>query len=118
MLDAIKTEEDEQQPGAPQMVPENPANTATTATAAAATAVASTSSPSLDEDTDLDAPILLRPIVENNNSINVDTRASIGAAHSPSQVLAAAAEPQDSTTTSDGAGGGDDEIDLAGMLLD
>jgi hypothetical protein len=120
MLDSIKTEEQEQLPGAAPMVPENPPpppsstdnhNTASTSTAAAADAMAS---PSLAEDIDLDAPILLHPTTSQDNN-NEDTTTSSGIieniSNSPSQVLAA-----DSETTSDN---GDGAVSgLAGMLLD
>jgi hypothetical protein len=118
MLDAIQTEEEEQ-PGAPPMVPDNlPPSSLNTATAAA---TASMTSPALDEDIDLDAPILLHPTTEgNNNNNDNEERTAMEVETSPSQVVAAA-EPQDSATTTEatttsesggGAGG------LAGMLLD
>ncbi|KAG7670538.1 hypothetical protein Ndes2526B_g00298 [Nannochloris sp. 'desiccata'] len=113
MLDAIKTEEDEQQPGALSMVPENPpprSGTMTDTTTAAAAAAASMPSSSFDDDIDLDAPILLHPVVDNNTD---DTSTSLGAEYSPSRVLASA-DQQESATTSDGGGGGDGGTGLAG----
>ncbi len=104
MLDAIQTEEQEQ-PGGSSMVPENPPPATATA---AATTTTTTNSASLDEEIDLDAPILLHPTTEET-IIDVEG--------SPSQVLAAA-QQQESATTSDNSGAHGDASGLAGMLLD
>ena len=131
MLDAIQTEENEQQPGAPTMIPENtqpPPSSSSTATATAPATTAPSSdmiNSSLEDDVDLDAPILLHPLEEGNNNENTTTT-NIEAEYSPSQVVAAGGHQGSETTEMTSSEGGIDGVngglpsgeDLAGMLLD